>query len=65
MDKLVMYVGSSDQRRECISCGYTDSLADVPPLEEPTTRVNRARPGEATLPHEPEIQVLRLPGDKP
>jgi hypothetical protein len=64
LDKLVLFVGSSEQRRECVSCGYSDSLADAPAPPEPATRVNRVRPGEAALAHEPDVQVLRLPGDE-
>lgn len=62
MDKLVLLMGSSDQRRECVSCDYSDSLADAPP-PEPETRVNQVRPGEA-LAHEPEVQILQLQGLK-
>lgn len=64
MDKLVLFVGSGEQRRECVSCGYRDSLADAPAPSEPSTRVNQVRPGEAALAHEPDVQVLRLPGDE-
>jgi uncharacterized metal-binding protein (TIGR02443 family) len=64
MDKLVLLVGSSDQRRECVSCDYSDSLADAPP-PEPDTRVNQVRPGEAALAHEPEVQILQLQGATP
>lgn len=64
IDKLVLYVGSTDQRRECVSCGYRDSLPDAPVSPEPSTRVNQVRPGEAPLPHETEVQVLQL-GDPP
>jgi uncharacterized metal-binding protein (TIGR02443 family) len=60
MDKLVLYVGSPQQRRECVGCGYQDNLKDAPIAAEPATRVNRARPGEAPLAHETEVQVLRL-----
>jgi hypothetical protein len=63
VDKLVLLVGSEDQRRECVSCGYSDSLAEDMQVQEPQTRVNRLRPGEAALPHEAEVQVLKLPGD--
>jgi len=64
MDKLVMLVGSADQRRECVNCNYSDSLADTPE-PEPETRVNQVRPGETALAHEPEVQILQLLGAKP
>ena len=64
MDKLVLFVGSGEQRRECVSCGYRDSLADAPAPSEPSTRVNQVRPGEAALAHETDVQVLKLPGDE-
>ncbi len=60
MDKLVLYVGSPEQRRECVGCGYQDNLAAAPVSHEPPTRVNQARPGEAPLAHETEVQVLHL-----
>lgn len=68
IDKLVLYVGSADQRRECVSCSYRDSLAEAPEGLEPATRVNQLRPGEKPLPHETEVQVIRLgelPAKKP
>ncbi len=60
VDKLVLYVGSPEQRRECVGCGYQDNLKDDEVSAEPATRVNQARAGEAPLAHETEVQVLRL-----
>ena len=61
LDRLVLYVGSSDNRRECISCGYRDALpGGVQATHEPPTRVNQPRPGETALPHEDEIAILKL-----
>jgi uncharacterized metal-binding protein (TIGR02443 family) len=68
LDKLVLYIDSPEQRRECVGCGYQDHLAEDPASAEPPTRVNQARPGEAPLAHETEVQVLHLgdpsPGNK-
>ncbi len=63
VDKLVLFVGSADNRRECVNCGYQDGLVDTPSLPEPATRVNRPRPGDKVLPHEQEIQRLKFAGD--
>lgn len=59
MDKLVLLVGSKDNERECIGCGYRDSLADAP-ADELETRVNQPRLGEDALPHEDDVQPLEL-----
>ncbi len=60
LDKLVLYVNTPDQRRECVGCGYQDKLSDTAVSAEPPTRVNQARPGEAPLAHETEVQVIKL-----
>lgn len=59
-DKLVLLLDSRDRRRECVRCGYSDSLEDGPAPAEPVTRVNQARTNRAALPHEDEIKVLRI-----
>ncbi len=60
MDKLVMYNNEKNQQvRECVRCGYQDVMTDSGP-EEITTRVNQPRPGEETLPHEDEVQVVNI-----
>lgn len=63
-DKIVMHIGDADGRRECVQCGYMDSLDGAITEVEPPTRVNRARAGEPVLPHEDETQILSLE-DKP
>ena len=63
-DKIVMHVGDANRRRECVQCGYVDSLDDAGTDSELPTRVNRVRAGEPVLPHEEELQVLSL-DDKP
>jgi uncharacterized metal-binding protein (TIGR02443 family) len=60
IDKIVMLLESVDKRRECVSCGYRDALAEPQLAHEPTTRVNAPRPGESSLAHEEEIQILKL-----
>lgn len=61
MDKIVMFDNEAGQRvRECVSCGYTDALDEEGRPTELPTRVNQPRPGEAALPHEQEVQVVRL-----
>lgn len=65
MDKLVMYNnGDNQQVRECVSCGYSDIMTDEGPqamnADELVTRVNQPRPGEETLAHEDEVQVVSI-----
>ena len=63
-DKIVMYINDADRRRECVQCGYQDSLDGAATAIEPPTRVNRVRAGEPALPHEETLQILSLE-DKP
>lgn len=61
MDKTVMYrVSDTEQVRECVRCGFKETIRDDAPLEEPKTRVNQPRIGEAPLAHEDEIHVVKL-----
>lgn len=60
VDKLVLLVGSPQGERECVSCGYSDKLADGAPDQELATRVNQPRPGEKPLSHEDDVQTLDL-----
>ncbi|MGJ8686804.1 MAG: YheV family putative metal-binding protein [Spongiibacteraceae bacterium] len=61
-DKIVMYrVSSNEQVRECVRCGFKESIFDEkPPKKELDTRVNQPRLGEQALPHEDEISVVKL-----
>lgn len=59
MDKTVMYQESGKTIRECVRCGFQDIMAEDS-VEEPVTRVNQPRPGEAPLSHEDEIQIVNL-----
>lgn len=38
MDKIVMYQDQNQTRRECVKCGYQDSLEDIS-AQEISTRV--------------------------
>lgn len=75
MDKLVMYLDDeNNQARECVRCGYQDVMTDNgpeqrgtrqalspnPEVEELATRVNKPRPGEQSLAHEDEVQVINI-----
>lgn len=62
MDKTVMYrVSELEQVRECVRCGFKESIRDDKPLaEEVKTRVNQPRPGEKPLQHEDEIHVVTV-----
>ncbi|QQD18330.1 YheV family putative metal-binding protein [Spongiibacter nanhainus] len=65
MDKIVMYrANDNEQVRECVRCGFSDIIRDDTGPEdapqEPPTRVNQPRPGEQSLAHEDEIQVVSL-----
>ena len=61
MDKTVMYrVSDVEQVRECVRCGFKETIRDDMPLDEPKTRVNQPRVGEATLAHEDEVHVVKL-----
>lgn len=61
MDKVVMFDNAAGQRvRECVSCGFSDALDENGAIVELPTRVNQTRPGEPTLAHEEEVQVVRL-----
>ncbi|WNW12647.1 YheV family putative zinc ribbon protein [Pseudomonas sp. DTU_2021_1001937_2_SI_NGA_ILE_001] len=57
-DKLKMWSEDGVPHRECVSCGYTDTLNDqglsVP--KELGTRVNRAEPKPAT----PKVQGVQF-----
>tara|TARA_B110000444_G_C18783555_1_gene568689 strand:+ start:992 stop:1237 length:246 start_codon:yes stop_codon:yes gene_type:complete len=43
LDKIVVIVGDNDQLRECIRCGFSDNQPEMPEVQEPRTRVNRAK----------------------
>lgn len=62
MDKLVAYTQGEIQVRECVRCGYKDSLnAEGHVLaSEVVTRVNQPRADEPALAHEEPVQVLKL-----
>jgi Zn ribbon nucleic-acid-binding protein len=61
MDKVVMYDDDIGQRvRECVSCGYRDALDENGQPTELKTRVNQPRPGEPTLAHEEEVNIVRV-----
>lgn len=60
MDKLVIHVGSDPQIRECIACGYSDSLDDNGNIRELSTRVNGPREGEGSLEKDSDVQILKL-----
>lgn len=62
MDKTVMYrVSDKEQVRECVRCGFKESIRDDKNQpEEVTTRVNQPRVGEQPLSHEDEISVVKL-----
>ena len=59
-DKLVVYVGPQPQQRECVACGYSDTLDDNGNIRELTTRVNAPPAAGEALPHEADVQVLKL-----
>ncbi|MBB3048613.1 hypothetical protein FHR99_002887 [Litorivivens lipolytica] len=61
MDKTVMYrVNDTEQVRECVRCGFKETIKDDVSPEEVQTRVNQPRIGEKPLPHEDEVQVVNL-----
>jgi len=60
MDKLVIHVGSDPQRRECVACGYSDTLDENGNIRELSTRVNGPREGEAELAKDAGVQILKL-----
>ena len=61
MDKTVMYrVSDTEQVRECVRCGFKETIRDEMPAEEVQTRVNQPRVGEKPLAHEDEVQVVNL-----
>lgn len=62
MDKTVMYrVSEVEQVRECIRCGFKESIRDDDvEVNEPPTRVNQPRAGEAPLAHEDEVRVVSI-----
>ncbi len=61
MDKTVMYrVNDNEQVRECVRCGFKETIRDEMTAEEVRTRVNQPRVGEKPLPHEDEVQVVNL-----
>ena len=61
MDKIVMYDSEAGERvRECVSCGYRDSLDERGNPIELATRVNQPRAGEKPLAHEDEVRVIHI-----
>jgi hypothetical protein len=68
MDKLMMYADEDKQQvRECVRCGYKDVMTDNGPKQfhEIKTRVNQPLPGEPTLAHEDEVQLVKIIDSKP
>ncbi len=53
-------ISELEQVRECVRCGFKESIRDDVAAEEVKTRVNQPRPGEPVLAHEDEIQVVQL-----
>lgn len=60
MDRLVVWQGSDPQTRECVACGYKDTLDQNGNIQELPTRVNQAIEGEKNLAHQADIQILKL-----
>jgi uncharacterized protein len=61
MDKTVLYrVSDTEQVRECVRCGFKESIHDDAQPTEPVTRVNQPRVGEKPLAHEDEVSVVSL-----
>ena len=61
MDKTVMYrVNDNEQVRECVRCGFKETIRDEMTAEEVQTRVNQPRVGEKPLQQEDEVQVVNL-----
>ena len=61
MDKTVMYrVNDNEQVRECVRCGFKETIRDEIPADEVQTRVNQPRVGEKPLPHEDKVQVVNI-----
>lgn len=61
MDKLTMYIDETGlQVRECVSCGFNDSMDNNEQPEELPTRVNQPRVGEQPLAHEDEVSIVQL-----
>ncbi len=59
MDRIVMYDdGAGGRVRECVACGYQDSVGADGRVRELPTRVNKVRPGERPLAHEDEVRVI-------
>jgi len=60
-DKTVMYrISETEQKRECVRCGYNEVISDQPDAEEIATRVNQPKPGEPVLAHEEPISVVTI-----
>lgn len=60
VDRLVVWLGTEPQTRECVACGYQDSLDNNGNIRELSTRVNQVAVGEPSLPHEDDVQILKL-----
>jgi uncharacterized metal-binding protein (TIGR02443 family) len=61
MDKLVLYRNDEGiQLRECIACGFRESITEQGQMNELPTRVNQPRVGEKPLPHEDEIMPVKF-----
>lgn len=62
LDKIVMYDDEQQRRwRECVSCGFRDIQShskDEP--REITTRVNQPRPGQPSLAHEDQVDIVKV-----
>ena len=44
MDRIVVYQDNDHEVRECVECGYTDSMASIGSPAELPTRVNQQNP---------------------
>lgn len=60
-----MYQNEQGQSvRECVRCAYQDVMTDQGPQQvapaELVTRVNQPRPGEQSLAHEDDVQIVNV-----
>lgn len=61
MDKLVLYRNEEGvQLRECVACGYSESMNEQGQINELPTRVNQPRIGDKLLPHEDEVMPVKF-----
>ena len=60
MDKIIVLLDSQPQTRECVVCGYSDSLDENGNITELPTRVNKPVDGEESLAYQADVQILKL-----